>query len=58
MRITNTYLDDDKDAWWRIDVHVFYLTDELFKAGESAEINFDEWVTTYLTKTEIGTKYD
>lgn len=58
MRITNTYLDDDKDAWWTIDVHVFFLTDELFQACESAEINFDEWVTNYFTKTEIGTKHD
>ena len=58
MRITNTYLDDDKDAWWTIDVHVFFLTDELFQASESAKSKFDEWITTYFIKTEIGTKHD
>lgn len=58
MRITNTYLDNDKDAWWTIDVHVFFLTDELYHASEHARSKFDEWVTTYFTKTEIGTKHD
>ena len=58
IRITNTYLDGDKDAWWTIDVHVFFLTDEVFQASEHAEIKFDEWVTNYFTKTEIGTKHD
>ena len=33
MKITNTYLDGDKDAWWTIDVHVFFLTDKLFRAS-------------------------
>ena len=58
MRITNTYLDGDKDAWWAIGMHVFILTDELFQASESARNKFDSWVTTDLTKTEIGTKHD
>ena len=58
MRITNTYLDSDKDAWWVVDMHVFFLTDELFQASEHAKSKFDEWVTTYFTKTEIGTKHD
>ena len=58
MRITNTYLDADKDAWWTIGMHVFILTDGLFQASESAEIRFDEWVTDYFTKTEIGPKHD
>ena len=58
MRITNTYLDGDKDAWWAINVHVFFLTDELFKASEYAKSKFDEWVTDYFTKTKIGTKHD
>ena len=58
MKITNTYLDGDKDAWWTIDVHVFILTDELFQASKSAINKFDSWVTTYFTKTEIGTKHD
>lgn len=58
MRITNTYLDDDKDVWWTINVHVFMLTDELFQASKSAINKFDEWVVTYFIKTEIGTKHD
>lgn len=58
MIITNTYLDDDKNAWWSIDIHVFFLTDEMFQASESAINKFDRWVTTYFIKTEIGAKYD
>ena len=58
MKITNTYLDADKDAWWAIDEHVFFLTDKLFHASEHAENKFDEWVTTCFIKTEIGTKHD
>lgn len=60
MRITNTYLDDDKDVWWAIDEHIFVFisTDQLFQASESAKSKFDEWVTTYFIKTEIGTKHD
>ena len=58
MRITNTYLDNDKDAWWTINEHVFFLTDEIFQASEHAESKFDEWVTTHFIKTEIGTKHD
>ena len=58
MRITNTYLDSDKDAWWIIDMHVFFLTDELYQAGGHARDKFDSWVTIYFTKTEIGTKHD
>ena len=58
MRITNTYLDNDKDAWWKIDAYVFFLTDKLFRANTHAESKFDEWVTNYFTKTEIGTKHD
>ena len=42
MRITNTYLDADKDVWWAINVHVFFLTDELFQASEHAKSKFDE----------------
>ena len=58
MRITNTYLDSNKDVWWVVDMHVFCLTDALFQASESARGKFDEWVTSYFTKTEIGTKHD
>ena len=58
MRITNTYLDSDKDAWWTIDVHVFIFADELFQASKSAINKFDSWTRTDLTKTEIGTKHD
>ena len=58
MRITNTYLDGDKDAWWTIDVHVFFLTDELYHASEHARSKFDEWVTNHFIKTKIGTKHD
>ena len=36
MRITNTYLDADKDAWWAINEHVFFLTDEIYRASEHA----------------------
>ena len=58
MRITNTYLDNDKDAWWTITEHVFFLTDELYHASEHARSKFDTWARTYFTKTEIGTKHD
>ena len=58
MRITNTYLDADKDAWWVVDMHVFFLTDELLQASKSARDKFDSWLITYFTKTEIGTKHD
>ena len=58
MRIINTYLDNDKDAWWTINEHVFFLTDGIYQASKHAENKFDEWVTTHFIKTEIGTEHD
>ena len=58
MRITNTYLDGDKDTWWTIAEHVLFLTNEVYQASEHAKSKFDEWITDYFTKTEIGTKHD
>lgn len=58
MRITNTYLDGDKDIWWKLGKNVFFRTYAIFRASRSAEVKFNSWVSDVFNKIEIGTKHD
>ena len=57
MRISNTYLDVDKDVWCKLGMNVFFLTHRIFMASSPSGNKFNSWVDGVFTKIEIGTKH-